>query len=90
MNPESVNSTSSEQQDSEEASQQVTEARQQQASKNHESDIINPAEDLVYKGGYTVDPVTLLGNPAVAPQTPSDARDLRGDVFQDVEESTPK
>lgn len=107
MNPESINSPSTEQQDSAEVRQQVAEVRQQTDDQQHpsdqqsdrksgpdqksnqKSDIVNPAEDLVYKGGYTVDPVTLLGNPAVAPQTLSDARDLRADIFQDAEESTP-
>jgi|GEM_PF-4220857 hypothetical protein len=90
MNPESINSPSTEQQDSAEVRQQVGEVSQQSDNQPHQSDIVNPAEDLVYKGGYAVDPVTLLGNPAVAPQTLSDARDLRPDIFQEVEESTPE
>lgn len=89
MNPESINSPSTEQQDSEVVRQQVAEADQQSDRQKPHSDIVNPAEDLVYKGGYTVDPVTMLSNPAVAPQTLSDARDLRADIFQDAEESTP-
>lgn len=89
MNPESIDSPSAEQQDSEALRQQVAEAGQEGDRQKTKSDIVNPAEDLVYKGGYTVDPVTMLGNPAIAPQTLSDARDLRADIFQDAEESTP-
>lgn len=90
MNPEQINSPSTEQQDSAEVRQQVAEVSEQTDKQHHESDIVNPAEDLVYKGGYAVDPVTLLGNPAVTPQTLSDGRDLRVDIFQDAEESTPE
>ncbi|HEY9700029.1 MAG TPA: hypothetical protein V6D10_22425 [Trichocoleus sp.] len=50
------------------------------------SKVVDPSEDLVYKGGYTNDPLTILGNPAVTPQTLSDARDLRPDLFREPEE----
>lgn len=38
------------------------------------SDVVNPAEDLVYKGGYSKDPQEIVQHPAVAPQTLDDAR----------------
>lgn len=46
--------------------------------------------DLVYKGGYDRDPQEILGNPAVAPPMLSEGRDLRVDIFQEAEESTPE
>lgn len=45
--------------------------------------------DLVYKGGYSKDPQEILGNPAVAPPTLSEGRDLRADIFREAEEAAP-
>ena len=50
--------------------------------------IIDP-QDLVYKGGFSKDPQEILGNPAVAPQTLTEGRDLRVDLFRDAEEAEP-
>lgn len=57
-----------------------------QPQEDDRSKVVDPSEDLVYKGGYTNDPLTVLGNPAVAPQTLNDARDLRPDLFREPEE----
>ena len=51
------------------------------------SQIVNPSEDLVYKGGYTNEPEEILSNPAVAPQMLDDRRDLRSDLTRDPEEA---
>lgn len=50
------------------------------------SQVVNPSEDLVYKGGYTNDPEEILSNPAVAPQMLDDRRDLRADLSRDSED----
>lgn len=44
------------------------------------SKVVTPSEDLVYKGGYTVDPEEILANPAVAPEMLDDRRDNRPDL----------
>lgn len=49
------------------------------------SQIVNPSEDLVYKGGYTNDPAEVLANPAVAPEMLDDQRDNRPDLTRDSE-----
>lgn len=51
------------------------------------SQVVNPSEDLVYKGGYTNEPEEILSNPAVAPQMLDDRRDLRSDLTRDPEEA---
>lgn len=45
--------------------------------------VVNPSEDLVYKGGYTNDPEEILSNPAVAPEMLDDRRDIRADLSRD-------
>ncbi|GAB4385974.1 MAG: hypothetical protein Kow00121_51610 [Elainellaceae cyanobacterium] len=56
-----------------------------QAQRSHDSSqIVNPAEDLVYKGGFSKDPQEIVSNPAVAPQTIDDtSKALRGDLMKD-------
>ena len=46
-------------------------------------DMVNPAEDLIYAGGYTKDPREIINNPAVAPQMLNGPGDLRGDLIED-------
>lgn len=46
-------------------------------------DMVNPAEDLIYAGGYTTDPREAINNPAVAPQMLNGPGDLRGDLIED-------
>lgn len=47
--------------------------------------IVNPSEDLVYKGGYTGDPEEIVANPAVAPEMLDDQRDNRPDLTRSSE-----
>lgn len=57
---------------------------QTQKSNDDSSQIVNPAEDLVYKGGFNKDPQEIVSNPAVAPQTIDDTQKaLRGDLMKD-------
>ena len=46
-------------------------------------DRVNPAEDLIYAGGYTTNPRETINNPAVAPQMLNGPGDLRGDLIED-------
>ncbi|WP_026098940.1 hypothetical protein [Kamptonema formosum] len=41
---------------------------------------VDPAEDLVYGGGYTGNPEEIVQNPAVSPRMYSTERELRGDL----------
>lgn len=47
--------------------------------------IVNPSEDLVYKGGYTNDPEEILADPAVTPEMLDDQRDNRPDLTRESE-----
>lgn len=51
--------------------------------------IVNPSEDLVYKGGYSKDPREIVSNPAVAPQPYDMPTDIRSDLVRDEGEEEP-
>lgn len=62
------------------SSKQNNEPEEKKASAE---DRVNPAEDLIYGGGYTKDPREIINNPAVAPQMLNGPGDLRGDLIED-------
>lgn len=60
----------------------------ERGQKDDSSKMMDPL-DLVYSGGVDRDPQEIISNPAVAPQTLSDGRDLRVDLFKDPDEADP-
>lgn len=45
--------------------------------------IVDPIENLVYRGGYQGDPREIVENPAVAPQMLNEPGDLRDDLLEE-------